>query len=60
MRWQRNAHKGSRPEGLGHPNPTRHTAESYRTRYVRPGPNANPNRLLRAIRMERREAQDRG
>jgi hypothetical protein len=58
MRFQRNAHKGSRPEGLGHPNPTRQTAESYRARYVRPGPNASLNRLLRSIRMARREAAE--
>lgn len=59
MRWQKNAHRRSRPEGLGHPNATRHTAESYRARYVRPGPNANLNRLLRALRMERREGRSR-
>lgn len=33
MRWQRNAHRKSRPEHLGHPNPTQHTAESYRERF---------------------------
>ena len=30
MRWQKNAFTGWRLEGLGHPNPTRHTAETYR------------------------------
>jgi hypothetical protein len=56
MRHQRNAHRGSRPEGLGHPKATTHTAESYRAKYVRPGPNASLNRLLRWVRMAWREA----
>lgn len=67
MRWQRNAHRGSRPvsdpillpngtvipgDVLGHPNPTRHTAESYRSmcRHQRLG------YLTRLRRLERREA----
>lgn len=58
MRFQRNAHRGSRPEGLGHPKATKHTAESYRVRYVRPGPTANFNRFLRWARMERNELRD--
>lgn len=52
MRYRRNEHRGSRPEGLGHPRATRHTAESYRQRCrsVRLG------YLWRLRRMERREA----
>jgi hypothetical protein len=61
MRWQRNMHRGSRPkyitgEPLEPPRATRHTAESYRARYVRPGPNDSMNRLLRYARMARRES----
>ena len=61
MRYQRNTHRGSRckdavtGEILIHPRPTQHTAESYRTRYVSPGPVANSNRLRRLRRMEKRE-----
>lgn len=55
MRFQRNEKRGSRPDGLGHPKPTRHTAMSYRAKYMSPGPNASLNRLLQANRMERRE-----
>lgn len=47
MRYQRRAHRGSRPEGLGHPKPTLYTAESYRAKYVRPGPSASLYRLMR-------------
>ena len=57
MRWQRREHKGSRPDGLTPPGQTQHTAESYRAKYVRPGPNASMNRLFRWLRMERREAK---
>jgi hypothetical protein len=57
MRYQRRACAGSRPSGLGHPRRTTHTAESYRVKYVKPGPNASTNRLLRLVRMERREAR---
>lgn len=53
MRWQRNAIKGSRPEGMGHPNATRHTAESYRATCK----HARITYLLRLRRMERREAK---
>jgi len=53
MRWQRNEFKGSRPEGLGHPNPTRHTAESYREKCRRP----TLAYLFRLIRMQKREAK---
>jgi hypothetical protein len=54
MRHQRNDTKGSRVKGLGHPNPTRHTAESYRARCK----TARLTYLLRLRRMERREARE--
>jgi hypothetical protein len=60
MRFQRRAHRGSRPEGLGHPKPTLYTAESYRARFVRPGPNASLNRLMRWVRMRRQEIEGKG
>jgi hypothetical protein len=54
MRWQRRKHRRSRPAGLGPPERTaRHTAVSYRTKYVKPGPNASLSRLMRLVRMER-------
>jgi hypothetical protein len=56
MRYQRTTRKGSRPEGLEHPRATKHTAESYRARYVEPGPNASFARLRRLRRMQRHEA----
>lgn len=57
MRYQRNDWRGSRPDGLGHPRATEHTAESYRAKFVRPGPNASINRLFRYTRMLQREAR---
>lgn len=56
MRFQRRARKGSRPEGLGHPDGTKHTSVSYRAKYLADTPNASLNRLLRVARMARREA----
>ena len=54
MRYQRRAHKGSRPEGLGHPRETQHTAVSYQAKYK--GLRANSNFIRRYARMLRREA----
>lgn len=56
MRYQRHAKTGSRPEGLGNPRPTQHTAESYRAKYVRPSQSASVSRLFRLARMVRRES----
>lgn len=58
MRWQRKSlgERPSRPEGLGHPRASTHTAASYRAKYLRPGPNASLSRLMRLARLEKREA----
>lgn len=52
MRFQRNEHRGSRPEDLAHPRATRHTAASYRAGCK----TARLTYLVRLRRMERREA----
>lgn len=59
MRWQRRAlgSRPSRPEGLGHPRASTHTAASYRAKYLRPGPNASLSRLMRLARLERKEME---
>jgi hypothetical protein len=56
MRHQRNAakHRPSRPEGLGHPKPTLHTAETYRAKCK----TQRLTFLFRLKRMERREAEE--
>jgi hypothetical protein len=50
-RYQRSAVKGSRPEGLGNPRATRHTALSYEAKYKG---DMTLNRLLRLRRLEKR------
>lgn len=54
MRYQRNEQRGSRPEGLGHPHSTRHTAASYHAKCL-VGGNVSLNRLLRYMRMLKKE-----
>lgn len=56
MRYQRRAHSGSRPEGLGHPRPTLHTAASYHAKYIEGG-GATMNRLRRYIRLLKKETK---
>lgn len=53
MRWQRNQHRGSRPDDLGPPatKTTRHTAASYREKCR----SARFTYLRRLRRMERKE-----
>lgn len=55
VRHQRNAYRGSRPSGLGHPRATTHTAASYDAKYRRE--NQNLNRLFRLVRLRRKEAR---
>ena len=53
-RFQRRAASGSRPEGLGHPRGTRHTAASYAAKYKDCGRHNFTRRLARMIARERR------
>lgn len=55
MRYQRNAHRGSRYAGFGHPRATTHTAESYQAKYK--GQRQGTNYLFRIARLRRREAR---
>jgi hypothetical protein len=56
MRFQRNTHRGSRPEGVDHPRATQQTAESFHARFIQGGSaGRNLNRLFRLRRLERRD-----